>query len=455
MTNRFEKDMLNGVLLSKILFFALPLAVSSILQQLFNATDVAVVGHFAGSKALAAVGANAPVINMILNLFIGLSIGANVVIAIFMGKKDKEKIKKAVHTSVIIALFSGFFLTFIGWFCAKNILVYIDTPSDIIDLAEKYLKIFFLGMPFIMLYNFSAAILRCKGDTERPLFALVISGVLNIILNFYFVAYCGMSVEGVAIATVIAIAVNSFILIYFLMKEEGELKLSVTDLCIDKDSLIQIAKIGIPAGLQGMVFSVSNVCIQSALNRLGSDVVASTAIGINFEFIAFFVINSFVQACITFVGQNYGAKKIQRCKRIIGACLFLAIVTTTAVCLLFMLFGRQLASIFTDDVFVIELTAFRLKVILALEIFNITSEILSGGMRGFGYSLSPAVICVVGICGFRVLWVYTVFEQYPTYAVILSVYPISWIVAMIPIIIAFFIVVKNVEKKYLSANKAA
>lgn len=243
MKYKFEKDMLNGVLLSKILLFAIPLAGSSILQQLFNAADVAVVGHFAGSKALAAVGANAPVINMLLNLFIGLSIGSNVVIAILTGKKDNKNVQKAVHTSILLALISGFLLTFIGCFFAKNILTAISTPNDILDLAVLYLQIFFLGMPFIMLYNFGSAILRCKGDTERPLIALFVSGIINVLLNLVFVICFHMSVDGVAAATVISNAVCSFMIVHFLLHEEGNLKLTFNKLKIDKKSLIDIAKI--------------------------------------------------------------------------------------------------------------------------------------------------------------------------------------------------------------------
>lgn len=446
MKYKFEKDMLNGVLLSKILFFAIPLAGSSILQQLFNAADIAVVGHFAGSKALAAVGANAPVINMLLNLFIGLSIGSNVIIAILTGKKDNENVQKAVHTSILLAVISGFLLTFIGCFFAKDILTAISTPNDILDLAVLYLQIFFIGMPFIMLYNFGAAILRCKGDTERPLIALFVSGIINVILNLVFVICFNMSVDGVATATVISNAVCSCMIVYFLVKEEGNLKLSFNKLNIDKKSLIDIAKIGIPAGLQGMVFSVSNVCIQSALNLLGSEVIASTAIALNFEYIAYFVFNAFAQACVTFVGQNYGAGKIKRCRRVVGSCMFLGLVSTTTVCILFIIFADKLCSIFTDNSFVIGLAVFRLEIILCLEFLNIISEILSGGMRGFGYSLSPAVICVLGICGVRILWVYTIFQSHKTYGVLLSVYPISWLVALLPIIVMYFITVKNVEK---------
>ena len=305
MINTAGHKIFSKILLKKILFFAIPLATSSILQQFFNAADIAVAGHFAGAEALAAVGANTPVINLLINLFVGLSIGTNVIVAILTGKKDYEGIQKAVHTSIILALSSGIFLALIGIFFTNTILKLICTPDNIIDLAEKYLKIYFIGMPFVMLYNFSSAILRCKGDTERPLIALVIAGIINIILNLFFVINLKMSVQGVALATTISNSVSAGMLIYFLIKEKGNLKLNIKNLRLNLKILCQIAAIGIPAGVQGMMFSLSNVCVQSALNKLGSSIIASTAAAINYECIVYFIFSAFAQACVTFVGQNY------------------------------------------------------------------------------------------------------------------------------------------------------
>jgi putative MATE family efflux protein len=447
----FEIDMLTGILWKKILLFAIPLAGMSILQQLFNAADIAIVGQYVGSSALAAVGANAPVINLLLNLFVGLAVGANVVISILTGKKDSNNIKKTVHTSIILALASGLFLTCIGITLAVPILKYISTPEEIIDLAALYLKIYFLGMPFIMLFNFSSAILRCKGDTQRPLFALIVAGIINVILNLFFVLVFKMSVDGVAIATVVSNIISSILLIYFLIKEEGVLKLSFKDLKVDWKSLIQITKIGIPAGIQGMMYSISNICVQSALNKLGAAVIASTAVALNYEYIVYFLFSAFSQACITFVGQNFGAGKIERCKRVIKACLILSIVVTTVSCIVILYYADFFVRIFTQDELVIKYAILRLLFILSLEFLNIIFEIVSGGIRGFGYSLSPALICMIGICGVRILWIYTIFPIYPTYNVLLSIYPISWAVAAVAVIILYKFIIKKIT--ILTSNK--
>lgn len=310
MKNKKQIDMLNGSIWDKLLLFALPLAASSILQQLFNAADVAVVGNFAGGEALAAVGANGSVINLLVNLFVGLSIGTNVVVASFIGQKDDKRTNQAVHTSILLSMISGLVLLVVGILFARPILELMSTPEDIIDLATLYLQIYFAGMPFIMLYNFTSAILRSKGDTKRPLLSLLVSGVINVILNLFFVIVCHMSVEGVAIATVISNIISSLMLIYFLMHETDALKVELKKLCIHKDILLKVAKIGVPAGLQSTVFSISNVIIQTALNALGSAAVAASAAALNYEYFTYFVISAFSQAAVTFIGQNYAAKKI-------------------------------------------------------------------------------------------------------------------------------------------------
>ena len=309
-------DLLNGSIWDKILMFALPLAASSILQQLFNSADVAVVGQFAGSRALAAVGSNGAVINLLVNIFVGLSVGANVVIARCLGEGNKQRIRDAVHTSVLVALVSGFFVMIVGITVTRPILTLMSTPDDIIDLAVVYLRIYFLGMPFIMLYNFGAAILRSKGDTKRPFLCLLASGIVNVLLNLFFVIVCGLSVAGVGMATVISNAISSGMILYFLTHEKSEIRLSLRNLKIDKRILKEITRIGLPAGLQGMVFSFSNICVQSALNSLGSDAVAGSAAALNFEYFVYFLLNSFTQACVTFTSQNYGANKYDRCKKI-------------------------------------------------------------------------------------------------------------------------------------------
>lgn len=438
-------DMLNGSLMDKIILFALPLAATSILQQLFNSADVAVVGRFVGSDALAAVGANGAVINLLVNLFVGLSVGANVVIATFIGKGKERSIRKAVHTSIIVALISGVCLALIGLIFARIILTAMSTPENILDLAVRYLRIYFSGMPFIMLYNFTSSIFRSKGDTKRPLIALAISGVINIVLNLFFVVVLGMNVEGVAIATAVSNAISSSILLYWLVKEEGAFHLEIKQLKIDFHIVKKMAKIGVPAGVQGMVFSFSNVIIQSALNQLGSIAVAGSAAALNYEYFAFFILSSFSQAAVTFISQNYGARKNDRCRKVVRTCWMLAAASTFIVCAIFIIFSRPLVGIFTPDSAVADLAVLRLKYVLSFYLVNMTIEVLSGCMRGLGYSFVPASVCVVGICGIRILWMFTVFRKIATFEGLMMVYPISWIITMVAIVVSYFVVRKKVN----------
>lgn len=444
-TKNTEIDILNGSLIDKIILFALPLAASSILQQLFNSADVAVVGKFAGSEALAAVGANGAVINLLVNLFVGLSVGANVVISTFIGKGEEQNIKKAVHTSILIAILSGLLLMIIGITFAKTILTAMSTPENIIDLAVKYLRIYFSGMPFIMLYNFTASIFRSKGDTKRPLLALTVSGIVNVLLNLFFVVVLHMNVEGVAIATVISNIISSSILLYWLKKEKGAFRFEIKCLKISVNIVKSMAKIGVPAGVQGMVFSFSNVIIQSALNGLGSVAVAASAAALNYEYFAYFVLSSFSQAGVTFISQNYGAGNRERCRRVVKSCLVLGMVSTIVTCGIFIVFSRPLVGIFTSDTAVAELAIIRIKYILTFELINMTIEVLSGCMRGLGYSFVPACVCVLGICGFRILWIYTVFQRTLTFESLMMVYPSSWAITVIAIIISFIFVKKRVR----------
>lgn len=438
-------DMLNGSLVDKIILFALPLAATSILQQLFNSADVAVVGRFVGSEALAAVGANGAVINLLVNLFVGLSVGANVVIATFIGKGNEKSIKKAVHTAIMVALISGVCLAFIGLIFARVILTAMSTPDNILDLAVRYLRVYFSGMPFIMLYNFASSIFRSKGDTKRPLIALAISGVINVILNLFFVVVLGMNVEGVAIATVVSNMISSSILIYWLVKEEGAFHLEIKQLKINWGIVKRMAVIGVPAGIQGMVFSFSNVIIQSALNKLGSTAVAGSAAALNYEYFAFFVLSAFSQAVVTFISQNYGAGNKERCRKIVKSCWLLAAVSTFTVCAIFIIFSHPLVSIFTQDSAVADLAVLRMKYILSFYLINMTIEVLSGSMRGLGYSFVPASVCVIGICGIRILWIYTAFQKIATFKGLMMVYPISWIVTMVAIVVSYFVVRKKVN----------
>ncbi|MDE6567511.1 MAG: MATE family efflux transporter, partial [Lachnospiraceae bacterium] len=309
-TKTENMDMLQGSLTDKILKFALPLAATGILQQLFNAADVAVIGQYAGKNAMAAVGSNSPVIGLLVNAFVGIALGANVVISRFTGQKNSDGVRKAVHTSVVFAVLSGIFLTVLGELAAPYLLRLLSVPDDVFPLSLLYLRVYLLGLPVIFLYNFESAIFRSQGDTRTPLICLVISGVINVALNLFFVRVLKMTVDGVATATVVSNLISSAMLFYLLCHRKDHIRLQVGELRIDRQVLAAMVRIGLPAGLQGMVFSISNLCIQSAINRLGSDVMAASSAAFNIEIFAYYVINSFGQACTTFVGQNYGAGNV-------------------------------------------------------------------------------------------------------------------------------------------------
>jgi putative MATE family efflux protein len=436
-------DMLNGPLGRKILRFAVPLAATSILQQLFNAADIAVVGQFAGDKALAAVGANTFVINMLINLFVGISVGVNVVVANSIGAQSYRAITRSVHTSVIVSFISGILLSFIGVFFARPILSAISTPTDVLDLAVRYLQVYFAGIPFVMLYNFVAAILRGKGDTKRPLYVLLATGAINVLLNVLFVAGFGMSVTGVALATVIANALSAGTLFYFLLHEVGPFKLEFWKLRITPVFLGRIMRVGLPAGLQGVVFSFSNVCLQSAINSLGSATVAASAAALTYEFIVYYWLNSFSHACVTFVGQNYGAKNLERCRRAVRWTILLATTSTFTLSMLCCYFAEPLLSLYTSDPEIIATGSIRMYVVVGVLFINVFLDVFSGALRGMGQSLAPALTCVVGVCGIRILWVIFVFPQYRSFASLMVVYPVSWITTIMVLAGIYIYRVKN------------
>lgn len=441
--NKDPRYMLSGSLWDKILIFAIPLAIGNVVQQLFNSADVAVVGRFAGSDSLAAVGSTSSIINLMLNLLVGLSIGSNVVISKAIGKKDDKLANDAVHTAFLTALISGIIIMIIGIVFAIPILNLISTPEEIIGKATLYLRIYFLGLPFITIYNFEASIMRSVGDTVRPVIILVIAGITNVILNIFFVVVCGLDVAGVAIATTISNIISSMSLMHLLRHEDGVIKLQLKKLSINREILFEIIKIGIPASIQGMVFSFSNVCIQSGLNKLGTKVISASAAALNFEYYAFFVLNSFTQACMTFVGQNFGARNWKRCRKVVRTSLALDIVVTMIVCTIFIIFYRPLMSVFTTDSEIIELGGIRMKYILGFEVLNIIIDLMSGALRGIGKSFVPALICVLGICGTRLIWVYLVFPHFNTLENLMAVYSVSWVVTLIFMSIAYFKTMKK------------
>ena len=445
-------DMLHGSLWDKLPRFALPVAATAILEQLFNASDIAIVGNFSsGDKtvAVAAVGANSPLIGLILNLFIGIALGANVVIANAIGRKDMRSVKKAVHTALIVAVLSGIVVTVIGELVAGKVMGLLHVPDDVFPEALLYLRIYLLGLPVIFLYNFEAAVFRSIGDTKIPLQALLISGVLNVILNLFFVIVLHMTVNGVAIATVIANGVSSLILLWKLLHTDKCVRVSRSDLCIDRQSMLRIVQIGLPAGIQSAVFAMANIVIQSAINSLGTTVIAASSAAFNLEILAYYVLNSFSQACTTFVGQNYGAGNMRRCRKVLGLCLAEDAIASAAAIGLILISGKFLLSIFNHDPEVIQIGYVRLVTIFSAYVFSMLYEVMSGYLRGFGISLGPAILPTIRVCGIRFAWIYIVFQKSQTFQTIMLVYPVSLAATAVLIGIALLVYrpSRRLEKK--------
>ncbi len=435
-----QMDMLNGPLTGKIVLFALPLAASSILQQLFNAADVAVVGRFAGNQALAAVGGNSSVINLLVNLFVGFSVGANVVIARYIGEGKTDKIHNTVHTVISMALICGVILAVLGNVVAEPLLKLMNTPTEVLPLAAVYLKIYFGGMPFFMVYNFGSAVLRSVGDTKKPLYCLILSGVINVGLNLLLVVVFQLSVVGVAVATVTANGVSAALILLFLRKSKESIRLDLRQLMLDREEMVKIIKIGAPAGLQGMVFSFSNVCIQSAINGFGTNAIAGSAAALNYEFFTFFVTSAFTQAAVTFTSQNYGARQYERCKRVWRISALLGVCGTGLLSIVFVS-GRELfLSIFAADAAAVSYGAVRMLHIQVFSFMPPLYEVTGGVLRGMGYSMTPAVLTMFGSCAVRVIWIYTVFAWKPTLSVLFWVYPFSWIITITLVVGAYFFI---------------
>ena len=420
-------DLTSGPMLQKIILFSLPLAASSILQLLFNAADVVTVGRFAGSTALAAVGSNGALINLLVNLFVGLSLGANVVAARCFGAKDDEGVHNTVQTSVALGLVSGFFLAVAGFFAARVLLELMSCPEDVIGLSTLYLKIYFIGMPMTMLYNFSSALLRAVGDTKRPLFCLATAGVINVILNLVFVIGFQMSVAGVALATIISQTVSACMVTALLVKEKGPLHLDLGHLGFHAGALGQILRIGLPAGLQSTVFSLSNVVIQSAINSFGSTVVAGSSASANLEGFVYTAMNAFSQAAVTFTSQNMGARKYQNLNRVVLNCLLCAIVTGVVLGGGAVLAGTQLLHFYSSDAAVIAAGYERLRVICGTYLLCGIMDTLASSLRGLGYSVLPMVVSLVGSCLLRLVWIATIFQLNRTPFMLYISYPISWV----------------------------
>ncbi len=458
-SRQYEIDMVNGPLLGKMLAFYFPLMFSSVLQLLFNAADVIVVGQYAGSKALAAVGSTSSLINLLTNLFIGLSVGVNVLAAHYYGAKQDDEMKDLVHTSIVTAAMGGGMLLVLGGLLAKPALTAMGTPDDVINMSITYMRIYFLGMPFSMLYNFGSAVLRAIGDTRRPMSYLLFAGVVNVILNLFFVISLHMGVAGVAAATALSQGISAFLVLRCLMTSEGAYKLILSELRADREMVTRMMKIGLPAGLQGSLFSISNVLIQSSVNSFGSMVMAGNTAASNIEGFVYVSMNAFQQTAISFTGQNYGAMKYRRILKITGICL----VSVTVVGLLLgnaaYFFGNPLLRLYItgETLQEIEQTVgyglLRLSFICVPYFLCGIMDTMVGVLRGMGYSIMPMLVSLSGACLFRIIWIYTIFQAHRSLEVLYVSYPISWALTFGVHLICFVVVYR--KKIKMASVKAA
>ncbi len=442
-----EIDMCNGPLFGKVLIFSLPLMLSGILQLLYNAADVAVVGRFAGSQSLAAVGSTGSLINLMTNLFIGLSVGASVVVARNLGAHNFRKAHDAVHTAIAISLVAGTVTLAIGVSLSKVFLSMMDTPDDVIDLATVYMRIYFAGMPGLMVYNFGASILRAMGDTVRPLWFLTISGLVNVLLNLMFVCVFHMDVAGVALATIISQYISAILVIICLLRLDNCCHLSIKEIAFHKSEVAEMLKVGLPAGVQSSLFSVSNVLIQSSINSFGSTVMAGNAAASNIEGFTYIAMNSVYQASLTFTSQNVGAKKPERISRVAVVCLFIVTAVGLVLGSLSCFFGEALLKIYSTDAAIIPYGMVRLRYICLPYFLCGVMEVFVGLLRGMNCSTIPMIVSVFGSCVFRVLWVYTAFRAYPTQETLYIAYIISWALCSAIHFICYIVVKKRLTKK--------
>lgn len=443
----YEIDMTNGPILGKLFRFAMPLALSGILQLLFNAADIVVVGRFAGSQALAAVGSTGALINLIVTLFMGISVGANVLVSQYYGAGDKKGLHETVHTAILSSLVFGIALIAVGIALARPMLEMMETPADVLEQAVLYMRIYFIGMPVLMLYNFGAAILRAVGDTQRPLYFLLLAGVVNVVLNLFFVIVLHMGVAGVAAATSISQAVSAFLVFWCLVKVDGDYKLYPKQMRIYKDKLWKMMKIGLPAGIQGASFSISNVLIQSSINSFGAVAMAGNTAGANIEGFVNMGMDSFSQAALSFTGQNLGAGKTKRVNRVMVLCLLMASATGLLLGLTANLFGPRLLGIYSSDPAVIEYGLMRLRITCMFQFAGGLMGVMVGVLRGMGASLIPMAITISSVCGFRVVWIFTVFAASPTLTTLYVSYPVTWALAAFFDFVCFFFVKRGAEKK--------
>jgi len=445
----YEIDMCSGSILPKMLRFSLPLLCSSILQLLFNAADIVVVGKFAGDNSMAAVGSTSAIINLLVNVFMGLSIGGNILAARYYGSREQEKLRRTVHTAMLLSLICGVVMGIIGSCGARQILIWMQSPPEVLKLAALYLRIYFLGMPVMLLYNFGAALLRAVGDTQRPLYYLFAAGIINVVLNLFFVIVCRMDVAGVALATIISQAISALLVLRCMMRDQGGVHLELRQLRIYPEHLKQILQVGLPAGFQSALFSFSNVIIQSSANGFGEIMVAGAAAVTNIEGFIYTAMNSVYQATVSFTSQNYGAQRYDRLLPILWRAMGCVIV----IGLLFgggaLLFSEQLLGLYSDSEEVIAAGISRMKIDCLPHFLCGMMEVMTGAIRGLGYSIMPMLVSLLGACGLRILWIATIFQipAYHTFQMIYVSYPITWSVTLLTHVICYVIVLRRLKRQ--------
>lgn len=440
-SKKYGMDLTDGPILKKMLLFCIPLMCSSILQLLFNAADIVVVGQFAGDNSLAAVGSNTALINLLTNLFVGLSVGVNVLAARFYGAKQDEELSDTVHTAVFVGLASGIFLNIVGVFGAKQILVWMSTPNEVLQLATLYLRVYFFGMTAMMVYNFGSALLRAMGDTKRPLYYLLGSGIINVVLNLFFVIVLRMDVAGVALATVSSQCISAGLVVRCLIKEKGAMHLELKKIRLKRNIFAKILKIGIPAGIQGVVFSLSNVVIQASVNAFGPTVMAGNSAAQNLEGFVYMAMNAFHQGAITFTSQNMGAGRKDRIMRIALVAQFCVIVVGVVFGNGVVLFGHQLLGIYSGSTKVVEAGMVRLQMICTAYALCGMMDVMVGLLRGIGYAVMPMIVSLIGACGLRLVWIATVFQipKFHTIYMLYLSYAVTWIITFLAHVICFYI----------------
>lgn len=443
MKKSYEMDMCNGPLLGKLLLYAVPLILSGILQLLFNAADIVVVGRFTGSEALAAVGATGSLIQLFTNIFIGFSVGTNVLVAQYFGARNRRNVQDAVHTSILLGVICGILLIALGLLFAAPMLEIMETPDNVLDQAVLYIRIYFLGMPAMLVYNFGAAILRAIGDTRRPLYYLLGAGVINVFLNLIFVIVFRMGVAGVALATILSQLVSAALIVRCLMKSEGLYQLDLRKLAISKPMLVRIIRIGLPAGLQGAIFSVSNVLIQSSINSFGSTAMAGNTAAGNIEGFVYMAMNALHQTAVTFVSQNVGGGKQERIPKITALCMIIVVVVGGIFGNAVYRLGGTLLGFYSSDPEVIRVGLGRMQVICQVYFLCGMMDTAVGILRGMGYSVMPMLVSLAGSCGLRILWIFTVFAANHTLFVLYLSYPITWAITLAVHMICFAVVWKR------------